>query len=260
MATYVCSDIHSSFDYFKQMLKLISFSSNDTMYIIGDILDKGPEPIKLVDFCMEHDNIILLMGNHELMFLKAYTEMNQEHLWFANGGLYTCKQYENLSSNLQDDIFNYIYELPVIIRNLNIGEKNFYLSHASYYPESLDSFKNIISMNELGIEKTSNLLWERNYPFYELAFSIAYKEHKDSILITGHTPGIKLAALQTVRNGNVINIQDNTKIKRASIFRSNHGHYINVDCGLAYRLAERKTFIPRLGCIRLDDMKEFYVK
>lgn len=46
MSTYVMSDIHGCFDEFMQMLDLISFGSADELYVLGDVIDRGPEPIK----------------------------------------------------------------------------------------------------------------------------------------------------------------------------------------------------------------------
>lgn len=250
MATYVCSDIHGSFDLFKKMLKKINFSSSDTLYIVGDILDKGPEPMKLVDYCMNNDNINLLMGNHELMFIKAYTEKNKESVWFSNGGFYTCQQFEELPGTQQDDIFEYIQELPVIIRHLYVEDREYYLSHATYYPYSLNNFGDIITMSELGDNKTSDLLWARDYPFYELTFTEAFQEHKKAVLIAGHTAGINLYSLY----------KGNISSPKGFIFHSHHGHYINTDCGLAYRNNPVKRFTPRLGFLRLEDRKEFYIE
>ena len=64
MATYICSDIHGQYQKFKNMLKKIKFSDKDTMYILGDVIDRGPESIKLLADIMSRENITLLLGNH----------------------------------------------------------------------------------------------------------------------------------------------------------------------------------------------------
>ena len=46
--TYCVSDIHGEYEKFLELLKKIHFSSEDTLYIIGDIMDRGPQPITLV--------------------------------------------------------------------------------------------------------------------------------------------------------------------------------------------------------------------
>lgn len=40
---YVMSDIHGKYDKYIQMLKQIHFSEKDTMYILGDMIDRGGE-------------------------------------------------------------------------------------------------------------------------------------------------------------------------------------------------------------------------
>ena len=68
---YVMSDLHGQYDMFTRMLELIKFNTNDTMYILGDIVDRGPKSIEIYRYVKEHDNIILLKGNHEDMMYNA---------------------------------------------------------------------------------------------------------------------------------------------------------------------------------------------
>lgn len=248
MSTYVCSDIHGSYDYLKRMLKLIKFNANDTLYILGDVLDKGLWPFEIIDFCMNNDNVKLLMGNHELMFYRAYTELGEEFLWFNNGGLYTSQKYEALPYTMQNDIFEYIQNLPVVIKNVSVEGKNFYLSHASYYPYTYPD-KNEMTLFDIGLITANRLLWKRDYPFVDIKKSDIFLDNKNSILISGHTAGIKLYERKIKK----------TYTGKAFILHDCKGHYINTDCGLAYRYAIDKPFTPRLGFLRLDDMKEYYV-
>ena len=41
MARYVMSDIHGEADRFHAMLEKIEFSADDTLYILGDLIDRG---------------------------------------------------------------------------------------------------------------------------------------------------------------------------------------------------------------------------
>ena len=50
MSTYVLSDLHGQYDKFMDMLKLTKFNDNDKMYILGDIFDRGPDPLKILDY------------------------------------------------------------------------------------------------------------------------------------------------------------------------------------------------------------------
>ena len=72
MSTYVMSDLHGEYDKFIQMLTKIGFSNDDKLIIIGDIFDRGKKPLQILDYILNKDNIELLLGNHELMFMEAY--------------------------------------------------------------------------------------------------------------------------------------------------------------------------------------------
>ena len=68
---YVMSDIHGEYDKFIEMLKKINFSDSDTLYILGDIFDRGPHPIKIILKIMTMPNVICIVGNHELMGMRC---------------------------------------------------------------------------------------------------------------------------------------------------------------------------------------------
>ena len=53
MSVYCVSDIHGDLERFDKLLEKISFSEEDTMYVIGDVVDRGKEPIKLLIKIME---------------------------------------------------------------------------------------------------------------------------------------------------------------------------------------------------------------
>ena len=62
--TYVISDIHGQFDAFQKLLQKIEFGYDDEMYILGDVIDRGPRSLECVKWIMEQDNILTLLGNH----------------------------------------------------------------------------------------------------------------------------------------------------------------------------------------------------
>lgn len=53
MATYVISDIHGEYEKFMELLEEIELEENDTLYVLGDVLDRGKHPIKTVLKLME---------------------------------------------------------------------------------------------------------------------------------------------------------------------------------------------------------------
>ena len=46
MAIYVTSDIHGEYDLFVRLLDIIKLQDQDTLYVLGDVVDRGPHPHK----------------------------------------------------------------------------------------------------------------------------------------------------------------------------------------------------------------------
>ena len=69
---YIVSDIHGEYELFKLLLERIKFSSEDTMFICGDIIDKGPQSVRLAKEISGMHNVNCIIGNHEYAFLKYY--------------------------------------------------------------------------------------------------------------------------------------------------------------------------------------------
>ena len=68
---YCISDVHGEYELFATLLEKIKFSDNDEMYICGDIIDKGPSPLRLLKYVFSKPNIHTIIGNHEYDFLKS---------------------------------------------------------------------------------------------------------------------------------------------------------------------------------------------
>lgn len=265
MATYVCSDIHGNYKKWKQMLKKIKFKNTDTMYVLGDVIDRGPEPIALLNDILSRDNCVLLMGNHEKMmldFYKAKSRLNivdTYRLWMQNGGEITYEQFESLTSEEQSDVISKLEALPIAIIGLIVDQKlknnqiiprYYYLVHASpgkafySYPSTL-TLSNTIEVN--------HMLWDRTfYKRGKLDLSLSQQNfYKNFTVINGHTPTINVKSYDFHKKFSADNFPRDSF--RGRILHSHKGHSINVDCGIYYK---NSVF----GCIRLDDWMEFYIE
>ena len=69
---YILSDIHGEYGLFMRMLEKIKFSDGDTLISCGDIIDKGPDSVRLLKFIAGMPNARCINGNHEYDFLKLY--------------------------------------------------------------------------------------------------------------------------------------------------------------------------------------------
>lgn len=73
MATYCIGDIQGCDGALERLLDTIGFSaSRDTVYLLGDLVNRGPESAAVLRRCMRHgDAIRCLLGNHDLHLLAA---------------------------------------------------------------------------------------------------------------------------------------------------------------------------------------------
>ena len=63
---YVMSDIHGQKRRFDSVMKQINLQPEDTLYVLGDVIDRNPDGIKLLRQIMAMPNVKMLLGNHEL--------------------------------------------------------------------------------------------------------------------------------------------------------------------------------------------------
>ena len=232
--TYVISDIHGQYELYLKMLKAIEFSDDDELYILGDVVDRGEHPAKILyDMSMRH-NVFPIMGNHEHMAIymlkKLCVEITEENcenhfsardleimgLWDINGGKTTIKDFSSFSADDREYLLDYLSDFAPY-EEICVGDKAFVLVHGGlpdFSPERpLESYN------------SAAMLYERT--------DYGKRYYKDKYLVTGHVPTCNIDPAYD-----------------GKIYMAN-GH-IAIDCGAGHGKA--------LGCIRLDDFKEFYVE
>ena len=78
MATYCVSDIHGDHDKYFRILKEISFSEDDTLFVLGDVVDRGPQSMEVLLDMMGRPNVIPIVGNHEFMAARCLRDLARE--------------------------------------------------------------------------------------------------------------------------------------------------------------------------------------
>ncbi|HOV78586.1 MAG TPA: metallophosphoesterase [Bacillota bacterium] len=217
---YVMSDLHGEYEGFMNMLDKIGFGSGDKMYVLGDVIDRGRKPIYLLEFILEQCNIEMLLGNHEEMFLS-----------------YLCNRKDSILNQWLDNgggttLFQYEM-LPPERKNNLLGYlqglqlykivDDFILVHAGINAGNIrgNTVEEIMEW-----QKKDDLLWVRS-DFYRSPALVG------KTIIFGHTPTFILHGRCTIWHD------------------EKYGDKIGIDCGRAYG--------GKIGCLRLDDMEEFYV-
>lgn len=188
--TYIISDIHGCYREYRLLLHRLSFSEEDELYILGDAMDRGPEPIRVMQDIMERPNVSYILGNHDVMLLSvlqrldvALTEENARGLTEAdmlaytellrNGGGVTLEQYRRLSRAQQADLRDFL-ECAPFYETLTHEGKLYILVHAG-----LSNFDPERELEEYAPEE---LVWDS--PDY----SRTYFPGGRIFLVTGHTP------------------------------------------------------------------------
>ena len=235
MAIYITSDIHGAYDLFVRLLDIIKLQEQDTLYVLGDVVDRGPHPIKTLLKLMEMPNVVCLVGNHELMaveclefLMQEITDISLESLdekmldnlvtWQYNGSKTTIDEFQKLSMGMQKKVISFIKDF-LVYEELIIEDRNYLLVHGGLGDFSPDKDIEDYSLKEL--------IWDR--ADYEVQY------YEDRYVVTGHTP--------------TQNIKGNPK--PGFIFRENN--HIALDCG-----CNRPG--GRLAAICLDTMEEYYVE
>ncbi len=231
--TYVMSDIHGCYDKYIKMLEKINFNKNDVLYILGDVVDRGAEPIRVLKDMMMRDNVIPIIGNHEVLAIecldKLLTDITEDNfktlldndsiaevnLWIVNGGIPTIKGLTELPNNERNYIYEYLTEFS-LYEKVVVGGKKYILTHCG-----LPRGASINNLNKYNQYQFINAVIDYDKKYFDYIY-----------LVHGHLPTRHID----------ISYKDKAYIK------NNH---IAIDTGA--------VFGGPLCCVCLDNHKEFYV-
>ncbi|MBK9054938.1 MAG: serine/threonine protein phosphatase [Chloroflexi bacterium] len=90
MKQLVVGDIHGCYAEFQELIDKAGIGADDQIIALGDIVDRGPEPVQVVEFFRTHPNAISLAGNHE----RKHVRSHQGTLRPALSQIITRWQYE----------------------------------------------------------------------------------------------------------------------------------------------------------------------
>lgn len=215
---YVISDIHGCYDEYIQLLEKIQFSDEDELYVLGDVVDRGPEPIKVLQDMMLRANVYPVLGNHDYIALKILKKLcveikeenvdvhlNQDDLydywlWTQDGGATTVEKFRKLSYEDKIEILEYLQEFS-LYEEIALKGKKYILVHGDLH--RFDEKKELENYELM------------DFLFYRADYTRKYFENEKTILVTGHTPTF------TIRED-----------KMPLIYREN-GHAA-IDCGCVY--------------------------
>lgn len=261
---YVISDIHGYLSRMFDVLREANFDwDNDELYVLGDMIDRGPESAQALYWAVEEapDNVHFLLGNHEDMAYVGLFRISDNvpiddilygDPWSYNGGYKTlndCREF--YGSDWCHKAANWIRELPLyyiingkLLVHAGLCEGGLRLGD-DYIENGCD-----ITITIPGIETpqwSQHLLWIRerwlvnqnSYP-YDIIF--------------GHSP----TSLNWMEGVMFLHDLDPIQYKRISC-QGEPGNIVRMSGFDNYKIRYCiDTGRHRMGLLRLDDYAEFY--
>lgn len=89
-------DIHGYLTPFQTLVKELDFQQEDTVVVLGDVIDRGPQSRQVVDLLIElsrQTKLVCLKGNHEIMLEQAANDRSAVAYWLSFGGEATMDSY-----------------------------------------------------------------------------------------------------------------------------------------------------------------------
>jgi serine/threonine protein phosphatase 1 len=97
MRELAIGDIHGCARAFQTLLDVLRPERTDTIILLGDYIDRGPDSCEVIDMILELNRrctVIPLAGNHEKMILRARTDPEMLAEWLIQGGQTTLDSYK----------------------------------------------------------------------------------------------------------------------------------------------------------------------
>jgi len=208
----VIGDIHGCLRTFKRLLEdRISLVPEDEIFLVGDLIDRGPDSKGVLDYVLELMNtghkITTIRGNHEEMLLESAGDERFLVTWMFNGAEATIRSFgidydldtvKNVEDYIEGRYFEFLNGLEYFIEL-----RNYFIVHAGFNFKGKNPFSD-----------THSMIWSRSFLYDE-------GKARGKKIIHGHTP----VSVEKIRQS----LADNSNF------------LINIDGGCVY------SYYPELG-------------
>lgn len=228
---YVTAGLHGNLEGFRKLLDRINLKDQDILYVLGNVVDKGPKPVELLLDMSFRPNVVPLLGNHDYIAFTVLSQLRditdeeetEDYLdavglrlfdwWMDNGGQITLDAFLAGDEDRREGILDYLEEFT-LYEEVEAGKFSYVLVHAG-----IKNFDPERAPEKYGI---NDLLFEK--PDYANVY------FEDRILVTGHTPTDLIHGCEP-----------------GKVYKGNN--HLAIDLGMDNKIA----------AVRLDDGEAFYV-
>ena len=228
---YAVANLHGSKEKFDRLLKDIRFSDHDVMYVLGDMVDYGEQSMELLcDLSMRY-NVIPILGEHDLRALRMLTELDK---MLRDGVTPEPEILSEMTEWIRDGGAPTMEGFKALDDDMKEGILE-YLSDLSLYEEVEAGGRKYLLLHAGIADFDPETPLEDYMPedFISEALDVSMPLFSDVTVVAGHVHTYEIEGAE-----------------RGKIYRGEG--CLLIDCGAAFDEA--------LGCIRLDDETEFYIR
>ena len=139
--TYVISDINGNYQKFKELMDNVLINDSDTLYVLGDTVDFGDEPMELIEDISMRSNVYAVAGARDYLaarMLYGFDKMlkgggtpdasyiSEMTEWVANGGQTTLDGFRALDADAREGVLDYLTEMT-LYEEANVKGKTYIL-------------------------------------------------------------------------------------------------------------------------------------
>lgn len=241
---YVIGDVHGCYEEMIKLLEKIESQDTDAIiYFVGDLIDRGPEVWKVLEWAMSHVTLNgkyrCVRGNHEQMVLNWFAKWQD---WKIN------RRQDSEEPKTKYDFYERLVEQD----KLHMAD----LEGIMEFFETLPYHQQVTVMDEKGEKKkyrivhawycrNENLSQEERNHAYIWERRLEGNENSGECIIHGHTPNIP------DENRNI------PEHRAGMIVYEKESNSINIDGGCCYK-HKYVQYPCRLCGICLETLEEFY--
>jgi serine/threonine protein phosphatase 1 len=138
---YVISDICGNYQKFKELMDNVLINDSDTLYVLGNTVDFGDEPMELIEDISMRSNVYAVAGARDYLaarmlygfdkMIKGGTTPDASYIsemteWVANGGQTTLDGFRTLDADAREGVLDYLTEMT-LYEEANVKGKTYIL-------------------------------------------------------------------------------------------------------------------------------------
>lgn len=181
------SDIHGDLSLFKTALKKASYTENDYLFILGDVIEKGKENLKTLDYLFmmkkRNPNLYILSGNCDEVVRSLIPPADKDRVLS-----YALRRKNSIINEMAEE------QNIIITEDMDVDAVcSFFAEKYAFYYSFLDSFLHVVELNEKIILVHAGIMDIHDVP--QKAKNVLKLDHfyfkspkQEKLMIVGHFP------------------------------------------------------------------------